>query len=68
MKNGKEYAPNTLHHLVCGIMRHCRTSLMLSVDFFQDSEFANFWKFLEDAGPRDEKDTKEGEVQYKEKS
>ena len=46
-KNGEEYAPNTLHHLVCGIMRHCRTSSMPSVDFFQDPEFANFRRMLD---------------------
>ena len=38
-KHGKEYNPNTLHHLVCGILRHTRT-VNPSVDFFKDHEFS----------------------------
>ena len=32
-KQGSEYAPGTLHHLVCEIMRHVRVTLP-RIDFF----------------------------------
>lgn len=37
--DGKPYPPNTLHQLVCGILRYIR-ELKPSVDFFKDKEFA----------------------------
>ncbi len=37
--NGSEYPPNSLHHLVCGIMRHYRTSSKTEIDFFKDHGF-----------------------------
>lgn len=40
--NGSEYQPNTLYHIVCGIMRHVRIILSAKIDFFKDSEFAEF--------------------------
>lgn len=40
--NGSEYPPNTLHHIVCGIMRHMRSTTMPGVDFFTQREFASF--------------------------
>ena len=43
-----ENAANTLHHLVCGIMRHARTMHPdIHVDFFQDPEFVNLKKTLD---------------------
>ena len=42
-KSGTEYTPNTLHHIVSGIMRHLRQECNKSeIDFFKDSAFANF--------------------------
>ena len=41
-KNGEEYPPNTLHHLVCGIMRFLRQSGKPQLDFFKDDVFAGF--------------------------
>ena len=41
-KDGSEYVPNTLHHIVAGIMRHIRLEGNPSIDFFKDAEFANF--------------------------
>ena len=38
--NGEEYQPNTLYHIVCGIMRYVRMNLKAGVDFFKDAEFA----------------------------
>ena len=36
-QNGLEYPPNTLHHLVCGIMRFLRQNGRPEVDFFKDA-------------------------------
>ena len=41
-KDGKEYIPSTLHHIVCGIMRFLRLESDPSIDFFNDAVFANF--------------------------
>ena len=41
-KTGEEFPPNTLHHIVSGIQRHIRFSGNSSIDFFKDSEFAEF--------------------------
>ena len=41
-KNGEEFPPKTLHHIVCGIQRHLRMNVSSTVDFFKDSEFADF--------------------------
>ena len=39
-KDGLEYPPNTLYHLVCGIMRHIRHNCgRPEIDFFKDSRF-----------------------------
>ena len=40
--NGSEYQPNTLYHIVCGIMRYIRITFKADIDFFKDSEFAGF--------------------------
>lgn len=40
-KDGKMYPPNTLHQLVCGILRYAR-ELKPDLDFFKDREFAGF--------------------------
>ena len=42
-KKGAEYAPNSLHHIVSGIMRHLRQNCgRPDIDFFKDHEFADF--------------------------
>lgn len=41
-KNGDEYPPNTLHHLICGIMRFLRQNGNPQLDFFKDAIFADF--------------------------
>ena len=41
-KNGDVYPPNTLHHLVVGVMRHVRWSGQPNIDFLKNPEFANF--------------------------
>ena len=41
-QNGSEYPPNTLHHLVCGIMRYLRQNGRPEIDFFKDASFADF--------------------------
>lgn len=40
--NGEEYQPNSLHHIVCGVMRYLRLNVKDSIDFFKDPEFASF--------------------------
>ena len=40
-KNGDVYPPNSLHHIVVGIMRHVRWSGQPNIDFFTDHDFAN---------------------------
>ena len=47
-KKGTEYTPNTLHHIVCGIMRHLRQNCSRpEIDIFKDPEFANFHTSLD---------------------
>ena len=45
-QNGMEYPPNTLHHIVCGIMRYLWQNA-IHVDFFQDPVFADFRQSLD---------------------
>ena len=40
-KNGDPYPPNSLHHIVTGLMRHLRWSGRV-IDFFKDSNFIDF--------------------------
>lgn len=40
--DGSEYPPNTLHHIVSGIMRHVRCTTKPEIDFFNDVEFKSF--------------------------
>ena len=44
-QNGTEYPPNTLHHIVCGIMRYLKQN-GINIDFYQDPEFAGFRQSL----------------------
>ena len=44
-KKGSEYTPNTLRHVVCGIMRHL--CMRHDIDFFKDPEFADFRSSLD---------------------
>ncbi|XP_064403277.1 zinc finger MYM-type protein 2-like [Halichondria panicea] len=47
-KKGTEYAPNTLYHLICGIMRYVRQQCEKpEIDFFKDPEFAQFRSSLD---------------------
>ncbi len=39
-KDGSKYPPNSLHHLVCSLMRHIRQNGRPSTDFFKDPDFA----------------------------
>ena len=41
-KDGTEYPPNTIHHIVCGIMRYLRQNGKPGIDFFKDVEFSDF--------------------------
>ncbi len=45
--NGTEYQPNTLYHIVCGIMRHLRNQRQADIDFFKDPEFAGLRRTLD---------------------
>ena len=45
--DGSEYPPNTLHHIICGIMRHLQSTTMPGVDFFKDAEFTSFRSSLD---------------------
>ena len=47
-KHGNEYSPNSLHHIVVGIMRHIRATSANTIDFFKDGAFANFRKTLDE--------------------
>ena len=46
-RDGNEYPPNTLYHIICGIMRHLRNNGQPNLDFFKDSMFANFRMILD---------------------
>jgi len=46
-KCGNVYPPNTLHHIVMGLMRHLRWSGQPSIDFLKDPEFAQFRSSLD---------------------
>jgi hypothetical protein len=47
-KKGITYNPNSLHHLVCGIMRHIRKNCgKPEIDFFKDPQFADFRSSLD---------------------
>lgn len=46
-KDGKEYSPNTLHHVTAGIMRHLRCNGRPDVDFFRDIRFSEFRQSLD---------------------
>ena len=45
--NSEEYQPNTLYHIICGIMRYVRVNVRAHIDFFKDSEFAAFRSTLD---------------------
>ena len=46
-KDGSEFPPNSLHHIICGIMRHLRWKCNLSIDFFADNDFTDFKRSLD---------------------
>ena len=41
-RDGKEFPPNTLYHIVSGIMRYLRENKDSTIDFFSDAKFALF--------------------------
>ena len=41
-KDGSQFPPNSLHHICCGLMRYLRLNGQPSIDFFSDSDFADF--------------------------
>ena len=41
-KDGSEFPANTLHHVVCGIMRYLRWNGKPGLDFFKDADFDKF--------------------------
>ena len=45
-KDGKSYPPNTLHQLICGILRYVR-QIKPQIDFFKDKEFAGMRRTLD---------------------
>ena len=56
-EDGSKFVPNTLHHICCGLMRHLRWNGQHSIDFFTNSDFADFegtldakMKWLQSAG------------------
>ncbi len=46
-KDGEEFLPNSLHHIVCGIMRHLRLTCYPTIDFFSHTEFIDFKRSLD---------------------
>ena len=38
-RDGSEFKPNSLYHIVCGIMRYLRWNGHPAIDFFTDLEF-----------------------------
>ncbi len=46
-KDGTEYAPDTLHHICCGIMRYLRANGWAELDLFKDAAFAEFRAVLD---------------------
>ena len=46
-KDGREFPPNSIHHICCGIMRFLRTNGKPELDFFKDGEFAQFRTVLD---------------------
>ena len=41
-KDGTEYPPNTLYHVVCGVMRFLQQNGQPQVDFFKEQVYADF--------------------------
>ena len=46
-QDGNEYQPNTLHHIICGLMRYVRANSIADIDFFKDREYADFRQSLD---------------------
>ncbi len=40
-KDGQEFPPNSLYHIICGIQRHLQFNGHPSIDFFNNSAFAD---------------------------
>ena len=41
-RDGKEFPPKTLYHLVCGVQRYLRHSVKSEIDIFKDNGFSEF--------------------------
>ena len=46
-KDGSEFPSSTLHHIVCGLMRHLRWNGYPDLDFFTDRDFSTFKSSLD---------------------
>ena len=46
-KDGAEFFPNSLHHIVCGLMRHLHWNGHPDIDFISDHDFADFKNSLD---------------------
>ena len=40
--NSDEYQPNTLYHIIGGIMRHIKLARSVELDFFKTPDFSDF--------------------------
>ena len=46
-KDGSEFPPNTLHHLICGLVRYIRLHGKPQLDVFKDPDFSGFRSSLD---------------------
>ena len=46
-KDGTEYPPNTLYHIVYGLMRHLHQNSMPNVDFFKEKAYTDICTTLD---------------------
>ena len=46
-KDGSEFPPDSIHHIVSGLQRHVRWENNPAIDVFKDAEFAEFRRYLD---------------------
>ena len=46
-KDGQPYPPNSVHHIICGIMRYLRAEGQPDIDFIKDIAFSHFRDVLD---------------------